>query len=142
MTEANKNKHTQSADWATKEVDINATKESFGQTKYQPVSSDMQPPNRGFIIKEIIIGFLVTIACNLAGMYFYISAVSDVGIIEFLKLSIQHHFFTSVVGLGAIMDFLAFFVFLKKRQYYRVRGVLFGVILAAVVVGFFLIRNI
>ncbi len=93
------------------------------------------------IAKEILIGFLVTIACNLAGMYFYINIVSDMGVIKFLKISLERGFFTSVVGLGAIMDFLAFFVFLKKGQYYRVRGVLFAVIAAAIVVLGFLVKG-
>lgn len=93
------------------------------------------------IIKEVTIGFLITIACNLAGMYFYISAVSDLGIFKFLKISIQNEFFTSVVGLGALLDFLAFFVFLKKGQFYRVRGVLLGVIVAVIVVAYFKIKT-
>lgn len=93
------------------------------------------------IFKEIIIGFLITIAANLTGMYFYVSAVTDLGIIEFLKIAIQKSFFSNIIGLGAIMDFLPFFVFLKKGQFYRVRGVLLGVIVAAIVMGFFMLRD-
>ncbi len=102
---------------------------------------NQRPPSRGEIVKEVLIGFAVTIACNLAGMYFYISTVSSVGIIEFLQISIDRGFFTSIVGLGALLDFLAFFVFLKKRQFYRVRGVLLGVIVATLVVLVFKIIN-
>lgn len=91
-------------------------------------------PSRGKIAKELLIGFLVTIACNLAGMYFYISAVSNFGIMKSLRISLEQGFFESIVGLGALMDFLAFFVFLKKGQFYKVRGVLLAVILAAATV--------
>lgn len=92
------------------------------------------------IAKEILIGYLVTIACNLAGMYFYVSTVNafaEMGTLEALRKSIEIDVFSSVVALGAILDFLAFFVFLKKGQFYRVRGVLLGVLTAAVVVVLF-----
>lgn len=98
-------------------------------------------PSKLFILKEILIGFIVTIICNLAGMYFYISAVSDMEVMDFLKFSLARGFISSVIGLGALMDFLPFFVFLKKGQYYRVRGVLLGVLTAAGFVAYFILNK-
>ena len=98
------------------------------------------PPEKQYskkkIFSEVMIGFFITIACNLAGIYF-VTEFSDYGTIEFLKESIRNESISSVIALGALMDFLAFFVFLKKGQYYRVRGVLMGVLVAAFTVLYF-----
>ncbi len=88
------------------------------------------------IVAEVLIGFGVTILCNLAGIYF-VTEFSDYETMDFLKESVRNGSISSVIALGALMDFLAFFVFLKKGQFYRVRGVLMGVIAAAFVVLYF-----
>lgn len=88
------------------------------------------------IFSELMIGFFVTIICNLAGIYF-VTEFSDYDTIAFLKESIRNESISSVIALGALMDFLAFFVFLKKGQFYRVRGVLLGVLVAAFAVLYF-----
>lgn len=92
--------------------------------------------SKSFIGKELLIGVGVTLLCNLAGIYF-VSELSNLDTTDFLKESLKNGSFGSVVALGALMDFLAFFVFLKKGQFYRVRGVLIGVLLAAFVVVYF-----
>lgn len=95
-----------------------------------------QPASKKEIGLDLLIGFGVTIICNLAGMYF-VSEFSEMETIDFFRESIRNKSFSSIVALGALMDFLAFFVFLKKGQYYRLRGVLLGVITAALVVAYF-----
>lgn len=101
-----------------------------------------KPPNpedsygRGKILTEMLIGFGITILCNLAGIYF-VTEFSNYETMEFLRMSVQNKSISSVIALGALMDFLAFFVFLKKGQYYRLRGVLLGVLVAAFVVLYF-----
>lgn len=92
------------------------------------------------IALELLIGFAITIICNLAGMYF-VSGFSNFETMEFFKMSLLNGSFSSVVALGALMDFLPFFVFLKKGQFYRLRGVLLGVITAALVVLYFRLQN-
>lgn len=89
---------------------------------------------------DLLIGFAVTLVCNISGVYF-ISEFSDYGFFEFLKISRFNGSLSSVIALGALMDFLAFFVFLKKGEYYRVRGVLMGVILAALLVLIFKLQG-
>jgi hypothetical protein len=38
----------------------------------------------------------------------------------------------SIIALGAILNFLPFFVFIKKKQDYRARGVVMATILSAI----------
>ncbi|HLV93380.1 MAG TPA: hypothetical protein VKX34_09675 [Aequorivita sp.] len=81
--------------------------------------------------KEILIGLIVGLLCNASGMYLYIFFFSDYEIEDSLKLALENDFLGSLIALGAILNFLAFFVFLKKNQAYRARGVLLATIIAA-----------
>lgn len=81
--------------------------------------------------KEILIGLIVGLLCNASGMYLYIFFFSDYEIEDTLKLALENDFLGSLIALGAILNFLAFFVFLKKNQVYRARGVLLATIIAA-----------
>ena len=83
-------------------------------------------------IKEILIGLIVGLLCNASGMYLYIFFFSDYEIEDTLKLALENDFLGSLIALGAILNFLAFFVFLRKNQTYRARGVLLATIIAAV----------
>lgn len=86
------------------------------------------------IAKEILIGFLVGVFANLAGMFFYIIIFSDYSLERTLSEAFEQGFIGSLIALGAILNFLPFFVFLKKNEIYRVRGVLIASMLAAIVI--------
>lgn len=87
------------------------------------------------IKKEILIGFLTGIAANLIGMLLYILIFSDLSISETLKESVKGDFIGTLITAGAILNFLPFFVFLKKEKTYRARGVLMASILAALIIA-------
>lgn len=91
------------------------------------------------IAKEILIGFLVAIVATLAGMFFYIMLFSPYEVEEAILLSIEEGVLGNVIALGAILNFLPFFVFLKKHQYYRARGVIIASLLAAITVAVLII---
>ncbi|HET8839294.1 MAG TPA: hypothetical protein VFM82_09920 [Flavobacteriaceae bacterium] len=86
------------------------------------------------IAKEIVIGFLITIAANMAGMFFYITIFSEYSVEATLSAAIEQGFIGSLIALGAILNFLPFFVFLKKNQLLRVRGAVLATLLAAIVI--------
>jgi len=83
------------------------------------------------IKKEIAIGFLVGIAANLAGMFLYISLIIQKEFEIVIEQASDEGVLGSLIALGAILNFLPFFVFLKKKQMYRARGVLMASILSA-----------
>ncbi|HET8885891.1 MAG TPA: hypothetical protein VFM70_06010 [Salinimicrobium sp.] len=85
--------------------------------------------------KEIITGFLVGIAANLIGIFLYITLFSDFGVEQTIKTSIDEGFIGSLIALGAILNFLPFFLFLKKHEYYKARGVLLASLFAAIVIA-------
>lgn len=87
------------------------------------------------IAKEVIIGFLIGILANLTGMYFYIILFSGFDVEQAIMTAVKEDVIGGLIALGAILNFLPFFVFLKKNQYYRARGVLIASLLAAIVIA-------
>lgn len=85
-------------------------------------------------IKEIIIGFIVGLLANAAGTFLYIFFFSEHELEETLKLALANDFLGKLIVLGAILNLLTFFVFLKKKQDYRARGVLLATITAALAI--------
>ena len=82
--------------------------------------------------KEIIIGILTGIAANTLGVILYILAFSDKGIDATLQQSIAEGYLGKIVTLGAVLNLVAFFIFIKKKQDYRARGVLLATLFIGV----------
>lgn len=82
--------------------------------------------------KELLIGFLVGIFATLCGFFIYVEFVSPYGFEETLKILNEGNLYGKILGLAALPNLFVFFVFLKKKQDLRARGVL----LACFVVAF------
>lgn len=80
------------------------------------------------------IGFLIGTAANLAGMFLYISLVMQKEFEVVLEQATDEGILGSIIALGAILNFVPFFVFIKKKQDYRARGVLMATILSAFII--------
>lgn len=85
----------------------------------------------GAIRKEILIGVLVGLLATAAGMFFYLEYVSRFGFEETVTLIKKGDLYGKVITLAAIPNLFVFFVFLKKKQDHRSRGVLIATILIA-----------
>ncbi len=87
------------------------------------------------IRKHVLIGFLVGLLTNLAGIVIYILLFSKMGLQDTLEHSLQNDYLGKIIALGAILNFLPFFGFIKKNQIYKARGVLLATVLMAVVIA-------
>ncbi len=87
------------------------------------------------IKKEILIGFFTGLLSNLFGMLIYVLIFSELSVHQTMVESIEKDFMGTLITAGAILNFLPFFVFLKKEQVYRARGVLMASILAALIIA-------
>ena len=85
----------------------------------------------GFIKKEILIGFLVSIFATFSGLFIYLQYISRFGFIETIELIQKGRVLGPVIALAALPNLFVFFVFLKKNQEYRARGVVMGLIATA-----------
>lgn len=87
----------------------------------------------GVIKKEIAIGFLVSLFATACGMFIYLQYFSRFGFTETIEMIQKGGTLGSVITLSALPNLFVFFVFLKKSQDYRARGVLLGTIFIAFV---------
>jgi len=85
----------------------------------------------GFIKKEILIGFLVSIFATFSGLFIYLQYISRFGFIETIELIQKGRVLGPVIALAALPNLFVFFIFLKKNQEYRARGVVMGLIATA-----------
>jgi len=74
--------------------------------------------------KEIVIGFLIGIIATAFGFYIYVEFVSTYSFEETIKILNEGNLYGKVLGLAAIPNLFVFFIFLKKKQDLRAKGVL------------------
>ncbi|RDY59360.1 hypothetical protein [Flagellimonas nanhaiensis] len=87
--------------------------------------------------KEIIIGFIVGIIANTFGTLLYILLFSDMGILETFDAAIKQGHLGSLLALGAILNLVAFFGFLRIKREHRARGVMIATLLTALIILFY-----
>lgn len=87
------------------------------------------------IKRNIFIGFLTGISANVAGIILYISIFSNMGLDETLQDAYYNNYIGKIIALGAALNFLPFFIFLKKNLIYHARGVLLATVITAVVIA-------
>lgn len=87
--------------------------------------------------KELLIGFVVGIIANIVGTLLYILLFSDLGIADTFYAAIQQGHIGSLLALGAILNLIAFFLFLRIRRDNRAKGVLIATILTALAILYY-----
>lgn len=85
----------------------------------------------GFIRKEILIGALVSLFATLSGVFIYMEFFSKFDFQETINVIREQDLSAKILTLAAIPNLFVFFIFIKKKQDYRARGVLFTTILIA-----------
>lgn len=86
---------------------------------------------------NIFTGFLTGLAANIAGVLLYVSVFSQADLDTTLQDAVNQGYLGKIIALGAILNFLPFFVFLKKKQNYHARGVLLATVSVAVAVAIY-----
>ncbi len=78
----------------------------------------------GLMIKEILIGFTIAIVATVGGFYLYTEYASPYGFEETIKIINDGNLYGKILGIAAIPNLFVFFIFLKKKQDLRAKGVL------------------
>ncbi len=81
--------------------------------------------------KEIFIGVLVGLLATATGFYLYVDFALKGTFEEALLIINEKKLYGKILSIAAIANLLAFFVFIKKKQDYRARGVLLATFLVA-----------
>ena len=85
------------------------------------------------IKKEVFIGFIVGLIANAIGLFLATTLLGNGdGFVTVIKAAQAEGFVGKLISLGAFLNLIAFFIFIKKKQDYRARGVLLATILIAI----------
>ncbi|MGI9551415.1 MAG: hypothetical protein ACR2MT_09465 [Aurantibacter sp.] len=87
--------------------------------------------------REILIGIAVGIIANCLGTILYILLFSEMGVKETFEAAIQQGHLGSILALGAILNLVAFFGFLRIRRDERAKGVLIATIFTALIILYY-----
>ncbi len=87
----------------------------------------------GHISKEVVIGIIISLVATSCGFFIYLEFISDDTFTETFKKVSQGGVLGPVLALAAIPNLFVFWVFLKKNQDYRARGVLITTVAIALV---------
>ena len=87
--------------------------------------------------REMAIGFAVGLIANTLGVLIYILLFSDMGIIETYQAAVEQGHVGSLLALGAVLNLITFFGFLKIRRDERARGVLLATVITALVILYY-----
>ncbi len=87
--------------------------------------------------KEVIIGFIVGIIANTIGTLLYIILFSDMSIADTFAAAIKQGHIGSLLALGAVLNLIAFFGFLRLRRDHRAKGVMIATILVALIILYY-----
>ncbi|PTM11515.1 MAG: hypothetical protein DA407_01355 [Bacteroidetes bacterium] len=85
------------------------------------------------IKKEVLIGLFVGLIANSIGLFLSATLLGKgEDFITILKSASAEGFLGKLISLGAVLNLVAFFIFIKKKQDYRARGVLLATVFIAV----------
>lgn len=87
--------------------------------------------NKAFIRKEIGIGIVFSIIATATGFFVYLEFLSEFSFKETMIRIQEGDLLSSVLALSALPNLFVFFIFIKKKQDYRARGVLMASIFIA-----------
>ncbi|MFM1879352.1 MAG: hypothetical protein RLZZ241_2218 [Bacteroidota bacterium] len=84
--------------------------------------------------RETVIGFAVGIIANTLGVLLYMLLFSDMSLAETYQAAVSQGHVGSLLALGAILNLMAFFGFLRLRRDHRAKGVLMATVLTAIII--------
>ena len=87
----------------------------------------------GNIKKEISIGILISLFATACGVFLYLQYFSKYGFDQTVEMIKEGNLYAQVLSLAALPNLFVFFIFIKKKQDYRARGVLIASIFIALV---------
>ena len=88
--------------------------------------------NKKEILVGIFSGFLANIAGTIISVIILFQEIKISNILKILSDSISDNFITKLISLGAVMNLIVFFVFLRYDYEERARGVLVATFIIAI----------
>ena len=88
--------------------------------------------------KHVIIGFFVGLIANGIGLFIAATLLGKLSdnndnFIQVFKAAQSQGFLGKLISIGAVLNLIVFFYYLKKKQDYNARGVLLATIIVAII---------
>ena len=87
----------------------------------------------GTVKKDILIGIVVSLFATAGGCFLYIEYFSKFSFNETLQMIQDGNLYGKILSIAAIPNLFVFFVFIKKKQDNRAKGVLITTIVIALI---------
>jgi len=87
----------------------------------------------GTVKKDILIGILVALFATAGGCFLYIEYFSKFSFSETIQMIQDGNLYGKILSIAAIPNLFVFFIFIKKKQDNRAKGVLITTILIALI---------
>ncbi|WP_397445780.1 hypothetical protein [Polaribacter sp. R77954] len=87
----------------------------------------------GTVKKDLLIGILISLFATAAGCYLYIEYFSRFSFNETLKMIDDGDLYGKILSIAAIPNLFVFWVYIKKKQDHRAKGVLITTIVIALI---------
>ena len=85
----------------------------------------------GTIKKDILIGILISLFATAAGCFLYVEYFSKFGFNETIQMIEDGDLYGKILSIAAIPNLFVFFIFMKKKQDHKAKGVLLSTIVIA-----------
>jgi Na+-driven multidrug efflux pump len=85
----------------------------------------------GTVKKDILIGVLISLFATAGGIFLYLEYFSKYNFNDTLKMIQEGDLYGKILSLAAIPNLFVFFIFIRKKQDNRAKGVLLATILIA-----------
>ncbi|TXD48005.1 hypothetical protein [Polaribacter sp. IC073] len=85
----------------------------------------------GTVKKDLLIGVLVALFATFGGVFLYLEYFSKYSFNDTLQMISEGELYGKVLALAAIPNLFVFFIFIKKKEDNKAKGVLLATILIA-----------
>ena len=85
----------------------------------------------GTVNKDILIGISVALFATFGGIFLYLEYISKFSLEDTVQMISDGELYGKVLALAAIPNLFVFFVYIKKKQDHRAKGVLIATFLIA-----------
>lgn len=85
----------------------------------------------GTIKKDILIGILISLFATAAGCFLYVEYFSKFGFNETIQMIEDGDLYGKILSIASIPNLFVFFIFIKKKQDHKAKGVLLSTIVIA-----------
>ena len=85
----------------------------------------------GNIKKDILIGVLISLFATAAGCFLYVEYFSKFGFNETIQMIEDGDLYGKILSIASIPNLFVFFIFIKKKQDHKAKGVLLSTIVIA-----------